>query len=405
MSLPSLARIPAPPDPILGLAETYKADTRTGKVNLSSGVFVDDTGTTPVLGDGHRGGAPARRCRGHEAVPPDRRRGRLPRAGPCAGARGGPRGGRRPGRALATQTPGGTGGLRVAADLIRIHGRRPDAVDERADVAQPPAAVPRRRVPRPELPVHRPERRSGSTSPRCSAALAGASPGRRRAAPRRVPQPDRRGPVARPVAAHRRRRRGAAAAAARRPRLPGLRRRAARGCGRAAGARPAGRGADRVDLVLEDVLAVRGAGRGDARHRRVRRRRRGRPVARQGRRAGELLEPARARGRRRAHDPRRRGRSGPAGRPSSRRCATGSRTTGACSSRRSRRARSPATGRRSRASAGCSRCWGSRRDQVARLRDEHGVYVVGHGRINVAGFTPSNLDPFADALAAVLATS
>jgi len=44
-------------------------------------------------------------------------------------------------------------------------------------------------------------------------------------------------------------------------------------------------------------------------------------------------------------------------------------------------------------------------DQVARLRDEHGVYVVGRGRINVAGFTPSNLDPFADALAAVLATS
>ena len=26
-------------------------------------------------------------------------------------------------------------------------------------------------------------------------------------------------------------------------------------------------------------------------------------------------------------------------------------------------------------------------DQVARLRDEHAVYVVGHGRINVAGFT------------------
>ncbi len=44
-------------------------------------------------------------------------------------------------------------------------------------------------------------------------------------------------------------------------------------------------------------------------------------------------------------------------------------------------------------------------DQVARLRDEHGVYVVGRGRINVAGFTPANLDPFADALAAVLATS
>jgi aspartate/tyrosine/aromatic aminotransferase len=41
-------------------------------------------------------------------------------------------------------------------------------------------------------------------------------------------------------------------------------------------------------------------------------------------------------------------------------------------------------------------------DQVARLREEHGVYVVGRGRINVAGFTPANLEPFADALAAVL---
>jgi aspartate/tyrosine/aromatic aminotransferase len=41
--------------------------------------------------------------------------------------------------------------------------------------------------------------------------------------------------------------------------------------------------------------------------------------------------------------------------------------------------------------------------QVAQLKDEHGVYVVGKGRINVAGFTPANLDPFADALAAVVA--
>ena len=43
--------------------------------------------------------------------------------------------------------------------------------------------------------------------------------------------------------------------------------------------------------------------------------------------------------------------------------------------------------------------------QVARLKDEYGVYVVGRGRINVAGFTSANLDPFADALAAVIATS
>ncbi len=121
MSLPSLARVPAPPDPILGLAETFRADTREGKVNLSSGVFVDATGATPVLGtviEAERrlaaasgtklyrpiDGEPAYREQvralvlgaGHEAVTS--------------------------GRALATQTPGGTGGLRVAADLLHQTG-------------------------------------------------------------------------------------------------------------------------------------------------------------------------------------------------------------------------------------------------------------------------------------------
>ncbi len=42
-------------------------------------------------------------------------------------------------------------------------------------------------------------------------------------------------------------------------------------------------------------------------------------------------------------------------------------------------------------------------EQVARLREEHGVYVVGRGRINVAGFTSATFGPFADALAAVVA--
>ena len=49
MALPSLSRIPAPPDPILGLTEAYRRDPRPGKINLASGVFVDETGTTPVL--------------------------------------------------------------------------------------------------------------------------------------------------------------------------------------------------------------------------------------------------------------------------------------------------------------------------------------------------------------------
>ena len=40
--------------------------------------------------------------------------------------------------------------------------------------------------------------------------------------------------------------------------------------------------------------------------------------------------------------------------------------------------------------------------QVARLRDEHAVYLVGNGRINVAGLTEENLPGVASALRSVL---
>jgi aspartate/tyrosine/aromatic aminotransferase len=41
-------------------------------------------------------------------------------------------------------------------------------------------------------------------------------------------------------------------------------------------------------------------------------------------------------------------------------------------------------------------------EQVARLRDEFAVYVVGKGRINVAGLTPSNIDHVVAAVKAVV---
>lgn len=41
-------------------------------------------------------------------------------------------------------------------------------------------------------------------------------------------------------------------------------------------------------------------------------------------------------------------------------------------------------------------------DQVAKLRDEYSVYIVGSGRINVASLTPGNIDAFCAAVAAVL---
>ena len=40
-------------------------------------------------------------------------------------------------------------------------------------------------------------------------------------------------------------------------------------------------------------------------------------------------------------------------------------------------------------------------ERVSRLRDEFGVYVVGKGRVNVAGLTAQNLDPVCRAIAAV----
>jgi aspartate/tyrosine/aromatic aminotransferase len=41
--------------------------------------------------------------------------------------------------------------------------------------------------------------------------------------------------------------------------------------------------------------------------------------------------------------------------------------------------------------------------QVALLRETHGIYVVGDGRMNVAGLTPGTIPRVAKALAEVLA--
>ncbi len=121
MSLPSLARIPAPPDPILGLAEAFRNDTREGKINLSSGVFVDGTGKTPVLGtviEAERRLAEAAGTKLYRPIDGDQAYRDLVRNLVL----GADHEAVTSGRALATQTPGGTGGLRVAADLLRQTG-------------------------------------------------------------------------------------------------------------------------------------------------------------------------------------------------------------------------------------------------------------------------------------------
>lgn len=45
---------------------------------------------------------------------------------------------------------------------------------------------------------------------------------------------------------------------------------------------------------------------------------------------------------------------------------------------------------------------GLSKDQVSRLKDEFGVYIVGSGRISVAGMTKSNMGPLCKAIAQVL---
>ena len=45
---------------------------------------------------------------------------------------------------------------------------------------------------------------------------------------------------------------------------------------------------------------------------------------------------------------------------------------------------------------------GLSKDQVVRLREEFGVYAVNSGRVNVAGMTPNNMSPLCEAIVAVL---
>jgi len=108
---------PRAPDAILGLMERFRADDRPGKVSLATGVYVDESGTTPVLDTVREaearilagqttkvykpiGGDPAYNGRVRDLV-----------FGADHPAVTG-------GRVETVHTPGGTGALRVAADLI-----------------------------------------------------------------------------------------------------------------------------------------------------------------------------------------------------------------------------------------------------------------------------------------------
>ncbi len=121
MALPLRSLTVAPPDPILGLSEAFKADRRSEKVNLAVGVYVDDTGVTPVITSvleaerrllakaGSKGYLPIDGRPGFKTAVRDLIFGAEHEIVTS-------------GRSATAQTPGGTGALRVAADFLLQSG-------------------------------------------------------------------------------------------------------------------------------------------------------------------------------------------------------------------------------------------------------------------------------------------
>src|SRR5689334_21922024 len=114
----------APPDAILGLTEAFRADSNPKKINLSVGVYQDNTGKTPILESVRKAGQLVLERRKTMSYLP------IPGSPSYASAVqklmfGEGHEVEKSGRAATSHTPGGTGALRVAADFI--HQQMPNA--------------------------------------------------------------------------------------------------------------------------------------------------------------------------------------------------------------------------------------------------------------------------------------
>ena len=111
----ALASLPmAPSDPILGVTEAYVADRNPKKVNLGVGVYTDDAGRIPLLECVRKAEDQRMKTSPH--------RGYLPIDGLAAydGAVQALLFGARKDNIVTVQAIGGTGGLRIGADLLRL---------------------------------------------------------------------------------------------------------------------------------------------------------------------------------------------------------------------------------------------------------------------------------------------
>ncbi|PID41309.1 MAG: aromatic amino acid aminotransferase [Proteobacteria bacterium] len=108
----------APPDSILGLTEAFRNDPNPEKVNLGVGVYMTDEGTVPILGcvtDAERILLGREQSKGYLPIAGD------PLFGTCVQKLIFGPGSEviRSGRATTAHTPGGTGALRVGAELLK----------------------------------------------------------------------------------------------------------------------------------------------------------------------------------------------------------------------------------------------------------------------------------------------
>lgn len=108
----------APPDPILSITEAWKKDPNPLKVNLGVGVYMDDEGRTPILKTvktAERLLLDSETTKSYLPIAGDPQYGRMVEElifGADAEVIGA-------GRCRTAHTPGGTGGLRVGADFLR----------------------------------------------------------------------------------------------------------------------------------------------------------------------------------------------------------------------------------------------------------------------------------------------
>ncbi len=110
--------VAAPPDPILGITEAFKQDERTDKINLSVGVYKDAAGNTPVLDSvktAEEQLVATTKTKAYKPINGDPEYGKAVRSmlfgeGSALVSDG---------RAGTCHTPGGTGALRLTADFLK----------------------------------------------------------------------------------------------------------------------------------------------------------------------------------------------------------------------------------------------------------------------------------------------